>query len=1259
MSNDVTHENDGIVVEENLALQVMLNLEDALHVPPIILIEESTGTDAESGDGEQAIATQPGDAPPVIKVERVLEAYQEDLDEAYQLLEIPGFYVFEPQAKTAINQRLNNPQRDPEIEEAFGDKSTAQKLLENHRPLPGFFPYQQTDKVHLRVAGDRVGEACDAMMPVIAKAAREHPDLLLEFKIVNEEKLRESQDDDSAERVLRQAQITFYAWQNVEDSTDDNSNAFCQIIAEITDRLRMMNIAASDHSAAESDLPVNEYFSFRQDRDDSSGEYVDPRSMDRRELAKFKAQMQDRPLFGRLVGGPRVKGKYAEDFDRRRGKITKELNRFPSFVDGARNLRDALAAADELAESGDFKAAYQSLENLHKRAKRLAKQYDPTQDLADFRQKVDEFVQSATHAANGMREFERWITDTAEQRRAALVVPDALDVIENSPNPDTAEFPDWQQWHIECEKRLTDTLTALIAGAKSFWRGVPSTNSVKRFITTANARIDSLIQESIELEKGCSQETQQQELINCWEDLRDGVIQNPQIDILRQTPDGFRSGEEIDRIKSELGQRLEETVAVSREQLHILYDRLRALLPEKYHQAIPATMSAAIPEALAEEFVNDWIFLSDTERESRDIHRFEAFDFADFANTTGGTLHDDFTSDDVLQFETVGRNMLAQYLEDRNLAADSDAVFDLSLKTSEQIANEYAIARGWNPTQLSHGQQATAKAIATGMETAISQIASTNITPDGSVLNWGGRQFVNPVPIGTGGFGTIVRYEDPTTGERIAVKSMKSRSVCRDEIVNELMCHRHLMKGDPNSVGRQNIVALKDVAKSPDGTLHIVMEFVDGGDLEENRFGMIVASELGAIPEPARALLNQYQMKQALEGMIYMRDQNMIHFDLKGENIFVDSNGTVKIADFGSARIGENQDGTVDNQGAGTRGYSAPEKGVYDDRFDAYSAGRVIATMQAKTSEALHLQTGFTGALQRMLEPLTSKEKNERPTLEAILASSYFNGLDDVAEEDIRELGELAIEYGKAAKNQRARIVERYRMFFPGDVERYERGGGEMSYKDLMACIQYEIVKAHREIAEATAELKVPDLDDSERNDLSEKIKAAQQMLSDMNGVLAAFNDSPELKTIGERLREVSARLTGPASDTDDRDQLLLQLESTLDEPAQFFNYVSLSAMRGLLEDAGISQSELVAAASTFQLNVSESNPNAARDLRRADARIREFVASIQDEHWRTTLHLGLKGIFNELRRQFEATHPGENWRGQRREGIGIGQQRE
>jgi hypothetical protein len=342
-----------------------------------------------------------------------METYQEDLGTSFKMTENRGFFVFQPQARVDFDRRVNGPRVDRELRDAFeGGILEAQELFRTHRPLPGCFPFRQTDKVHLRVAGGKVGEACDAMMPVIIAAAREHPDMLVEFKVANEDDLRGQ--GERAERILQQAQITIYAWENVEKKSDGDSEAFCKIIADITDRLRMMDIGTSEHSCAESDLSVNEYFSFRQDRDDQSGDYLDPSEMSGRELVEFRQQMERRPLFAELLESEGVAGAMPEFSQKEWRKtrpdslkdsgIAKGIKRFnktcqqkASRLFDADEIQDYLDAIQTMADAIDAARAKTKTKSSHDAVKAL---------LADWSQRLDDYRREVEAAQILVERFE-------------------------------------------------------------------------------------------------------------------------------------------------------------------------------------------------------------------------------------------------------------------------------------------------------------------------------------------------------------------------------------------------------------------------------------------------------------------------------------------------------------------------------------------------------------------------------------------------------------------------------------------------------------------------------------------------------------------------------------------------------------------------------------------------------------------------------------------------------------------------------------
>ena len=88
-------------------------------------------------------------------------------------------------------------------------------------------------------------------------------------------------------------------------------------------------------------------------------------------------------------------------------------------------------------------------------------------------------------------------------------------------------------------------------------------------------------------------------------------------------------------------------------------------------------------------------------------------------------------------------------------------------------------------------------------------------------------------------------------------------------------------------------------------------------------------------------------VKQILKGLIYLHQNKIVHCDIKGENILLDDRGTVKLSDFGSARLFENSLSMSNFKGAisGSLPWMAPEvlmaKGIRR-KADIWSLGCLI-----------------------------------------------------------------------------------------------------------------------------------------------------------------------------------------------------------------------------------------------------------------------------------------------------------------------------
>lgn len=187
--------------------------------------------------------------------------------------------------------------------------------------------------------------------------------------------------------------------------------------------------------------------------------------------------------------------------------------------------------------------------------------------------------------------------------------------------------------------------------------------------------------------------------------------------------------------------------------------------------------------------------------------------------------------------------------------------------------------------------------------------------------------------IGQGGMSYVYRANDRKMGREVAIKVLKEE-YCEDEdfirkFQNEAQAAAKL--------NHPNIVAVYDIVDNPETKLHyIVMELVEGITLKNyiKRAGRMDSQETIAI-----AL-------QAAAGIELAHKMGIVHRDIKPQNIIVDSEGNVKVADFGIARAATQQ--TVNATVMGSVHYISPEQarsGQSDERSDIYSFGCTMYEM--------------------------------------------------------------------------------------------------------------------------------------------------------------------------------------------------------------------------------------------------------------------------------------------------------------------------
>ncbi|HUR36259.1 MAG TPA: protein kinase, partial [Terriglobales bacterium] len=285
----------------------------------------------------------------------------------------------------------------------------------------------------------------------------------------------------------------------------------------------------------------------------------------------------------------------------------------------------------------------------------------------------------------------------------------------------------------------------------------------------------------------------------------------------------------------------------------------------------------------------------------------------------------------------------------------------------------------------------------------------------GNVLQKIGKYDVTD-KLGEGGMGVVYKGVDPGIGRPVAIKMMTGGFADNPDLLKRFQREAQ----SAGTLQHPNIVIIYELG-THEGSPYMAMEYISGESLEA-----IVSSR------KRMSLVDKFAiMIQVLNGLNYAHEHGIVHRDIKPGNIMVLKDGTIKIVDFGIARISDNSM-TKTGQIVGTINYMSPEQfngHVVDGRSDIFSAG--VLFYEFLTGElpfdAPETPSVILKILNEQPPPLTKFIQNYPPELEEVVAKALAKDREEryaTAEDFAFDLSriqeslkkEMVVEYAEQAK---------------------------------------------------------------------------------------------------------------------------------------------------------------------------------------------------------------------------------------------------